>query len=72
MESADMVVHTCNPGYWDDGVGGSRFKGSPGQKHKTLSEKIAKTKRAGGVTEVAQSLPSKHKAISSNPSTRKK
>jgi hypothetical protein len=31
-----------------------------------------KKKRAGGVAEVVESLPSKHKALSSNPSTSKK
>jgi hypothetical protein len=34
--------------------------------------KITKAKRAGGMTQVVEHLPSKHKAPSSNPSTTKR
>jgi acid phosphatase family membrane protein YuiD len=46
-------------------VGGSQSKASPRQKLKTLSEKITKAKRVGGI-------PSKHEALSSSLSTAKK
>jgi hypothetical protein len=34
--------------------------GQPGQKHKTLSEKITKAKRAGSTAQVVECMPSKH------------
>jgi hypothetical protein len=44
----------------------------PGQKHKPLPEKQTKAKRAKGVAQVLEHLPSKLKALSSNPSATKK
>jgi hypothetical protein len=38
---------------------------------KTLSRKYPTLKRTGGVAQVVEHLPSKHKAQSSNPSTNK-
>jgi hypothetical protein len=56
-------------------VGGSRSKSGLGKKHKTLLGKKKKTKtkskRAGDFTQVVEHLPSKHKALSSSPSTTK-
>jgi hypothetical protein len=40
--------------------------------HETISQKNPTQKRAGGVTQVVEHLPSKHKALSSNPSIAKK
>jgi hypothetical protein len=37
-----------------------------------LFEKITKAKRARGVVQVVEQLPSQHEALSSNPSTAKK
>jgi hypothetical protein len=42
------------------------------QKHQTLSEKITKAKRDGGMTQVIEHLPSTCKALSSNPRRKKK
>jgi hypothetical protein len=39
--------------------------------HKTLSQKYPTEKRAGGVVQVVENLPSKPEAPSSNPSTAK-
>jgi hypothetical protein len=41
-------------------------------KNKTLSEKQTKAKRAGGMTQVVECLPSKYKTLNSNHSTAKK
>jgi hypothetical protein len=45
--------------------------GLPGHKCKTLFEK-KKAKRASGVAQVVENLPSKCKALSSNPSSAKR
>jgi hypothetical protein len=37
--------------------------------HEPLSQKYPVQKRAGGVAEAVQHLPSKHKTLSSNPNT---
>jgi hypothetical protein len=42
------------------------------EKLETLFEKITKVKRAEGVAQVVEHLPSKSKGLSSNPSTIKK
>jgi hypothetical protein len=47
------------------------FQSSLGYKHNPIS-KINKAKRAGGMAQVVESLPSKFRAMSSNPSTTKK
>jgi hypothetical protein len=48
-----------------------RFKASPGQiVHKALPQK--KKKRAGGVAQVVEDLPSKREALRSNPMLKKK
>jgi hypothetical protein len=45
-------------------------RGQPGQiVCKTLSGKYSTQKRAGGVVQVVEQLPSKSKALNSNPST---
>jgi hypothetical protein len=41
-------------------------------KKKTLSQKIARVKRAGGMIQTEEQLPSKHEALSSNSSRTKK
>jgi hypothetical protein len=65
-----MVAHTCNHSY----VGGigkrSSVQGQSRQRHKTII-KIAKTKRAGGMVQVVESLHHKSKALSLNSSTSK-
>jgi hypothetical protein len=45
----------------------------PGKKCETLPEKQTKTKQKDwGITQMAEHFPSKHKAVSSNPSTGKR
>jgi hypothetical protein len=54
-------------------VGGSPFK-APGKKHESLSEKIIitkKKKKRVGHWSNGRNLPSKYKALASNPSTAK-
>jgi hypothetical protein len=41
-------------------------------KRQALTSKITKAKRAGGMAQVIEYLPSKHKTLNSNPSTQKK
>jgi hypothetical protein len=55
-----IVAHACHPSYpaW--------------AKKRDPSSKITRAKRAGNVVQVVERLPSKHKAMSSNPSTTKK
>jgi hypothetical protein len=50
-------------------AGGSWFKASSGNKSETLSQKYPAQKRTGGVTHVAELLPSRHEALNSKPST---
>jgi hypothetical protein len=50
----------------------SQFQACPGQKHKTLSEKITKAKRAWGRAQVMEHLPNSCKSLSSNPTAVKK
>jgi hypothetical protein len=47
-------------------------RGQCGQKLETLSEKQTKSKRNGGVAQVAEHLPSEHKVLSLISSTKKK
>jgi hypothetical protein len=47
-----VVVHTVIPAIWEAKLGGLRSEACPGQRHKTLLEKINKAKRAGGVVQV--------------------
>jgi hypothetical protein len=44
---------------------------SLGKKLKTVSEKVARAKRPGVMAQVVEQLPTKHKAVSSNPSITK-
>jgi hypothetical protein len=52
-------------------IGGSWSKAGPGQKQDPIW-KITKVKRARGVAQVVEYLPSKFEALSSNPNTAKK
>jgi hypothetical protein len=56
---------------WEVEIGGSRSKAYPRQKVQAPISKVTKIKRAGDITQVVEQLPSKHKALSSNPSTGK-
>jgi hypothetical protein len=47
-------------------IGGLQSEASPRQKHETLSKK-----RAGGVAQTEECLPSKHEALSLNSHTKK-
>jgi hypothetical protein len=60
----EVMVCACDSSYM--GLGGRRPVLAPG---KTLPEK---QKKAGGLAQVIQHLPSKHTVLSSNPSTTKK
>jgi hypothetical protein len=56
-----VVAHTCNPSY----LGGRDrmvVQIGPGIKQKPIS-KITKAKRTGGVAQVVEHLPSKHRAL---------
>jgi hypothetical protein len=62
-----MVAQAYNPSYW----GGRDWEDcSPGEPSikRDLVSKIANTKRASGVTQVVECLPSKQKALSSTAS----
>jgi hypothetical protein len=66
------MVHTWNPSYL-----GSRDRRImvpywSWQKQETLSEKQTKSERAGGMVQVVERLCSKHKTLSTIPSTAKK
>jgi hypothetical protein len=67
-----MVVHTCNPSSaW--GIGKRiTVKARPRQNHKTLSKKQLKRKGEEVTAQVAECLPSKCKALTSNLSTGRK
>jgi hypothetical protein len=61
------VAHVYSPSY-SGGVGRRTIvQGWSRQKHETLPEKQTKAKRGGGVAQVAVHLPSKCRALSSNP-----
>jgi hypothetical protein len=64
------VVHTVIPSTCKAEVGELRAEASPGQKYKALSEK--QTDRTGSGAQAVEHLPSKCKALSSNPSSAKK
>jgi hypothetical protein len=67
------VAHTCNPspteGRHEEGCG---LKPVMQIVCKTLSEKYPTQNRTSRVAQVAEHLPSKPEALSSNPSTTKK
>jgi hypothetical protein len=65
------MAHTCNPSYSRD-RDQEDFSSKPGQTNSLLEpilKKIPSQKRAGGVAQVEEHLPSKSEAQSSNPST---
>jgi hypothetical protein len=57
-----MVVHTCNPKY--TGGIGRRIMVQDWPQKKDPIQKITKTKRAGGVAQVVECLPTKHESLS--------
>jgi hypothetical protein len=66
------VVHACNSSYLGNReIGRIMVQTSLGKKRDPIS-KITRAKRAGGVAQVVEPLPSKCKALSSNPKTKKK
>jgi hypothetical protein len=67
-----LVAHACNPSYL--GVRDREDRGSRPAAVNKVRPYLKNTqhkKRAGGVAQMVQHLPSKHKALSSNPSTKK-
>jgi hypothetical protein len=52
-----MFVHAYNP-FSEDGGRRIMVRDCPGKKHETISEKQTKPKRAVGVTQVGECLPS--------------
>jgi hypothetical protein len=64
-EKTGMVAHACNPSY-------SVGSGKRQSYSVILSEKQTENKRTGRVAQVAVHLPSKHEALSSNPTTHAK
>jgi hypothetical protein len=63
----DMMVRIYNPSY-TGGIGPRLAQ----IKSKTPSKNNLKAQRAGGMTQVEECLPLKDKALSSNPSTKRK
>jgi hypothetical protein len=59
------------PVVWEAQLEGSQFKAGPGQKCKTLSQKITMSKRAGNAAQVREHLFSKHEALNSSLGTNK-
>jgi hypothetical protein len=54
------------------GIGlGLMLRGCLEPKQRTLSEKITKAKRAGGMVQVVERLSNKHEALNSSPSPTK-
>jgi hypothetical protein len=68
------VAHTCDPSYLGDrDQEGHSLK--PAWAHNlrdSISGKPITKKRAGGVVQVVECLPSKYEALSLNPNTTKK
>jgi hypothetical protein len=62
-------MHACNNTSYTGGMGrGITLKSDPGQRHKTLAEKIIKGRR---MAKMIEHLPNKCKALSSNSITAK-
>jgi hypothetical protein len=64
-----MVVLICNSSSWEINVGGSQSEASPRQKYEILTKKITKAKRAKGMDQVVELLPSLQIPECSNPNT---
>jgi hypothetical protein len=54
---------------WEAEIRGNHSSGQPGQKLRSCLKYTQTKKRTGRVTQVVDCLPSKHKVLSSNPST---
>jgi hypothetical protein len=55
-----MVVHTCNPNFWRDGLEGSQFEASPGKKVAISPSQPIKKAGCGGA-HLSSQLHKKHK-----------
>jgi ribosomal protein L31 len=67
-----VVVQACHPSFSGKcKIGGSKSRLTWAKKRDPIF-KITRAKRTGGVTQAVELQPSKHKALSSNPSTPKK
>jgi PAB1-binding protein PBP1 len=62
------VAHIYNPSY----LGGKDQENQIRSQPRQIAQKITNPKTAGRVTQVAELLPSKPKALSSNPKKKKK
>jgi hypothetical protein len=58
-----MVAHACNARYLEDGSGGSQFEACHGKKKKKKVHEtpISVNKKPGGLAQVVEGLPGKHK-----------
>jgi hypothetical protein len=64
--------HTCIPTIVEERQENCKFKDSLDKGSETLSQMLSTNKRAREVVQVVERLPTKLKALSSNPSTTKK
>jgi hypothetical protein len=68
-----MVVCSCSPSTWEAETGELQVKVQPELRSKTLSPNRwrcdSSLKTGGGVTQVAEPLPGKCRAMNLNPST---
>jgi hypothetical protein len=67
-----MVVHTCNPSYEGDRVGGLRSEAGEGKSSRPYLKNKLKQNRGEGMAQVVEHLSSKSKTLSSNPNSAKK
>jgi hypothetical protein len=66
------LAQACHPSYTGSLNRRIAVQASPDINVRPFPKKITKAKRAGGVAQVVECLPSKFKALSSKPSTEKK
>jgi hypothetical protein len=69
-----MVAHTCDPSTEEAEAGEEdhKFKANLDYNTRPCLKRTTTTKRAGGVAEVVENLPSKCEAMGSNPVLKKK
>jgi hypothetical protein len=65
-----MVVYACHPSYGEKHIGGMQCR-PVWAKGPRLFFRITRVKRARGMAQVVEHLPSIHEVMSSNPSTTK-
>jgi hypothetical protein len=66
------VIHTCNPIYSEAEIRKIEVQSQPRANSSQGPTSKKKKKRAGGVAQVVEDLPSKREALRSNPMLKKK